>query len=174
MKGAGHVVSSSEWSYDTLVNGIWVEDRLVQILIQNAVGLVAQSCLTLCDSMDCSPPGFSVHRILQARILEWIAIPFFRGSSWPRDWTQVSHIAGWFFTTWATREALCLWNCLNSLSPLCPRDSQEQSSVQSFSQVRLFAAPWTTAHQTSLSIASFWNLLILMSIESVMPPKAAK
>ena len=51
---------------------------------------VAQSCLTLCDPMDCSPPGSSVHGILQARILEWVAISFSRGSSWPRDWTQVS------------------------------------------------------------------------------------
>ena len=54
--------------------------------------LVTQSCLTLCDHMDCSPPGFSVHGILQARILEWVAIPFSRGSSWPRDWTLVSCI----------------------------------------------------------------------------------
>ena len=43
--------------------------------------LVAQSCLTLCDPMDCSPPGSSVHGILQARILEWVAIPFSRGPS---------------------------------------------------------------------------------------------
>ena len=47
--------------------------------------LVAWSCPTLCDPMDCSPPGFSVHGILQARILEWIAIPFSRGTSQPRD-----------------------------------------------------------------------------------------
>ena len=45
--------------------------------------LVAQSCPTLCDPMDCNPPGFSVHGNLQARILEWVAIPFSRGSSWP-------------------------------------------------------------------------------------------
>ena len=49
--------------------------------------LVAQSCLTLCNPMNCSSPGFSVHGILQARILEWVAIPFSRGSSQPRDWT---------------------------------------------------------------------------------------
>ena len=47
-------------------------------------------CLTLCEPMDCSPPGSSVRGILQARILEWVAIPFSRGSSQPRDWTQVS------------------------------------------------------------------------------------
>ena len=66
--------------------------------------LVTQSCPTLCDPMDCSPPGFSVYGILQARMLEWVAIPFSRGSSQPRDWTQVSCISGRFFTIWATRE----------------------------------------------------------------------
>ena len=53
---------------------------------------VAQSCPTLCNPMDCSPPGSSIHGILQARGLEWVAISFSRGSSWPRDWTQVSRI----------------------------------------------------------------------------------
>ena len=58
---------------------------------------------------DCSPPDFSVHGILQARILEWIAIPFSRGSFWPRGWTQVSCILGRFFTIYAIRKPLCLW-----------------------------------------------------------------
>ena len=62
---------------------------------------VAQSCLTLCKPMD-----YTVHGILQARILEWVAFPFSRGSSQPRDRTQVFHIAGGFFTSWATKEAL--------------------------------------------------------------------
>ena len=56
--------------------------------------LITHSCLTLCDPMDCSLPGSSVYGILQARILEWVAISFFRGSSRPRDRTQVSCIAG--------------------------------------------------------------------------------
>ena len=64
-----------------------------------------QSCPTLCDPMDCSPPGSSVHEILQARILEWVVISFSRGSSWPRDQTQVSCTGAGFFTVWATREA---------------------------------------------------------------------
>ena len=64
--------------------------------------IVAQSCLTLCDPMDYSLPGSSVHGIFQARILEWLAIFFSRGSSWPRDWTQISCIASRFFTVWAT------------------------------------------------------------------------
>ena len=61
---------------------------------------VAQSCLTLCN-----PINYTVHGILQARILEWVAFPFSRGSSQPRDRTQVSHIAGRLFTSWARREA---------------------------------------------------------------------
>ena len=55
--------------------------------------------------MDCSLPGSSVRGIFQARVLEWVSISFSRGSSWPRDQTQVSHIAGRCFTAWATREA---------------------------------------------------------------------
>ena len=72
------------------------------LLIVVVVVLVSQSCLTLCDPTDCSPPGSSVCGILQARILEWVAIPFSRGSFWCRDRIQVSCIAGRFFTMWAT------------------------------------------------------------------------
>ena len=66
---------------------------------------VAQSCPILCDPMDYSLPGFSVHGIFQARILEWVAISFSRGSYRPRDQTQVSHNVSRCFTLWATREA---------------------------------------------------------------------
>ena len=59
---------------------------------------VAQSGLTLCDPVDCRLPGFSVHGILQVRILEWVTIPFSRGSSPNRERTQVSHIAARFLT----------------------------------------------------------------------------
>ena len=59
---------------------------------------VPQSCLTLCNSMDCSPPASSVCGILQAGILEWVAISFSRWSSQPRDGTQLSCIVGRFFT----------------------------------------------------------------------------
>ena len=52
---------------------------------------------------------YTIHGILQARILEWVAYPFSSGSSWPRNWTRVSCIAGGFFTSWATREALRIW-----------------------------------------------------------------
>ena len=60
--------------------------------------LVIQLCLTLCDPMNCSLPGSSVHGILQTRILEWVVMPFSGGSSQPRDQTQVSRIVGGFFT----------------------------------------------------------------------------
>ena len=83
--------------------------------------LAAKLCRTLFDPMDCSPPGSSVHGILQARILNWVAIPFSRGSSWSRDQTHVSCIAGRFFTIWANREAhhdssspqICWKKCLS-------------------------------------------------------------
>ena len=85
--------------YFNCVTKVWVQVSLY-------VCLVAQFCQTLCDPMHCSLPGSSVQGILRARILEWVAIPFFRGSFQPRDWTWVSYIAGRFFTNWATREAL--------------------------------------------------------------------
>ena len=66
---------------------------------------VTQSYPTLCDPMD-----YTVHGILQTRILEWVAFPFSRGSSQPKNWTQASRIAGEFFTSWATREAQEYWS----------------------------------------------------------------
>ena len=70
--------------------------------------LDAQSCPTRHDRMDCSPPDSSVHGILPTRLLEWVAIPFSRGSSWPKDQTQVSYIEDRFFPIWAIREALLI------------------------------------------------------------------
>ena len=90
--------------------------------------------------------------ILEARILEWVALPSSRGSSWPRDQTQVSSIADGFFTVWTTREA-----------------HFQFSSAQLLSCVWLFATPWIAACQASLSITNSQSLQNLMSIESVMP-----
>ena len=72
----------------------------------SATVICTLSRLTLCNPMEGSPLGFSVHGVFQARILEWVAMPSSRGSSWPRDWTQVFGTAGRFFTFWAAREAL--------------------------------------------------------------------
>ena len=80
-----------------------MENYVVRLLCSSLVDfatllcLVSQSCLTLCDPMYC-PPGSSVHGILQARILEWVAMPSSRESSQPRGRTQISHIAGRFLT----------------------------------------------------------------------------
>ena len=82
-------------------------ERISLFLNAIVLCLVTQSYLILWDPMACSPPGSSVHGISQARILEWVAMPSSRGSSQPRDRTQVSCIAGGFFTIWATREAKC-------------------------------------------------------------------
>jgi len=95
--------------------------------------LVALSRPTLCDPMDCSPPGFYVYGILQARILEWVAIPFSRGSYWPRDRTQVSCIAGRFFTVWATREVQYM--CINQFFSSC-------SSFSFNISVLMLKPPW--------------------------------
>ena len=87
---------------------------------------VAQSCPTLCDPMDCSLSGSSVHGIFQARVLEWIAISFFRESSWPRNRTWVSHMAERCFTMGAIREAQLIsskrgknqWDCAKIMGQL--------------------------------------------------------
>ena len=79
--------------------------RSLSMYIYTHVCVCAQSlqlCPTLCNPMDHSPVGSSVHGILQARILEWVAISFSRGSSWPRDWTHVSCIGRWVLFNWAT------------------------------------------------------------------------
>ena len=89
---------------------IWATDSLqhIHLVISSPRKVkvkVDQSCPTLCDLMD-----YTVHGILQARILEWVAFPFSKGSSQPRDRAQVSLIAGRLFTSWATREAQEYWH----------------------------------------------------------------
>ena len=97
--------------------------------------IVTQSCPSPWDPMGCSPPASSIHGILQARILEGVAMLFSKESFQPRDWTQVSCIAGGFLTVWATREAqgiccavLCLvtWLCL---TPYDPMDCSHQAAL---------------------------------------------
>ena len=83
---------------------------------------VAQSCPTLCDPMDGSLPGSSLHGILQARVLEWVAISFSRGSSRPRDRAQVSLIPGRRFNLWATREPMHM--CVLSRMVLATENKQ--------------------------------------------------
>ena len=106
-----------DWPYFVYVNRFllpWNKDEcrsreyLLGIRCCLNVCSVTQLCLTLCDPLDCSPPGSSVHGILQARILEWVAISSSRGSSWPRDWTHISYVSctgRWILYHYATWEA---------------------------------------------------------------------
>ena len=134
--------------------------------------LVAQSCPTLCDPMDWGSPGSSVHRILQGRILDWVAISFSRRSSQPRDRTQVSSIAGWLFTVWATREALiftaaAVAKSLQSCPTLCdPIDgSPPGSSVPGILQARTLE--WVT-----ISFSNAWKWKVKVKSLSRVRPSA--
>ena len=94
-------------------------------------------------------PGSSVHGILQERILKWVEMPSSRESSWSRDQTSISCIAGGFYTAEPPGKTFIL--------------------VQLLSHLRLFATPWTEACQASPSITNTQSLLKFMSIKSVMP-----
>ena len=86
----------------------WLSEEALQIAVKRRE--VKWSCSVesgSCNPVDCSLPGFSIHGILQAGIMEWVTISFSRGSSQPRDWTRVSRIGGRRFNLWATREAFC-------------------------------------------------------------------
>ena len=114
------------WSQYTYINETWKAQKSIKkgpqflyIVITVAkprfwsisfvlVCLIAKSCWALCDPMDCTPPGFSVHGISQARIPDWVAISSSTGSSWPRDWTLVFCIGRRILYSWATRERLCM------------------------------------------------------------------
>ena len=103
--GQGSLESCSPWGrkeLDMTEQLTWTESLRKQMYYVCPKVLVAQLCPTICIPMDCSSPGSSVHKILQARILEWVAIPFSRGTFQPRDQTC---IAGRFFTIWASSEA---------------------------------------------------------------------
>ena len=123
--------------------GFWPR-ALSADLIMRAETVSLNSCIRLfASSMDCSPPGSSVHGILQARILELAAFPFSRGSSPPRHWTWVSCFAGRFFTIWATREApnlIILTFTITLFKVLC-------YVLNCFSHVQLFLTLKTVAHQ---------------------------
>ena len=94
--------------------------------------------------MDCSPPGSSVHGILQARILEWVAISFSRGSSQPRDWTQVSRIASRCFNLWA-KFFFCKGQVVNMLT--------FESCIISVAALQLCCYPVKVAHITLIQIS---------------------
>ena len=124
---------------------------------------IAQSCPTLCNPVD-----YTIHGILQARILEWVAFPFSRGSSQPRDWNQVSHIASRFFTSWATREAQSGHGLIHIIQKVAqPRSYSMRTEAEPwgreeiggtacllshFSRVWLSVTLWSVACQAPLSM----------------------
>ena len=93
-------VDKDDWSFESEWLTEWSEVKISRVQL---------FATPWTSPVDCSLPGSSVYGILRARILEWVAIPFSRGSSQPRDRTQVSRIAGGFLTSWATREAQEHW-----------------------------------------------------------------
>ena len=121
--------------YKYIISFIYVKVKVIQL------------CLTLCNPMDCT-----VHGVFQARILERVAILFSRGSSQPRNHTRVSCIAGGFFTSWATREALYI-HFIFLYTCMC--------YAESLSCVLLFVTPWTVAPQAPLPMGfsrqEYWS-----------------
>ena len=116
-----------------------LENMFGLILIFGDCGFAREAmCPTLCDSLNSSLPGSSVHEILQARILEWVAIPFARGSSRPRDQTRVSSVccvAGGVFTIWATGEAGAKLRLLD-LHSSDPFPQQQRGRMRGFPTTR--------------------------------------
>ena len=119
--------------------------------------------------MDCGLLDSSVYGILQARILEWVAISLSRGSSWPRNWNQVSCIAGRVFTSWATGEAL-FWDWL-VWTPCCPGDSQQSSPAPQFEGIS--SSVLSLLHGlTVTSVHDYWKiraLTISIFVSRVLP-----
>ena len=122
-----------------------------------------QSSLTLFDPLDCSPPGSSVHGILQAKILQWVAIYSSGGSSWFRTWTCVSYRAA--PAVQADSLPLSHWG---SPTHTHTHTHTHVAVVQSLSCVQLFATSWTVACQASMSSTISQSLLKFMSIELVI------
>ena len=106
-KALGQITFSVSLSFFIIRMGIIILDsqyccKLMCKLLCKCESVSPQSCPTFCNPLDCTPPGFSVHGILQARKPEWVAMSSSRGSSWPRDQIWASCIAGRFFTIWTT------------------------------------------------------------------------
>ena len=112
-------------------------------IVTSCCCLVANSCPTLCNPWDCSPPDFFVHGISQARILDWVAISFSRGSSWPRDQTHVSYTGRQTLNCWATWGALrcCIqtvkFSCTSQKNN-CPQTNQSITNFHRYQKVFLF------------------------------------
>ena len=133
-----------------------VNSFLCCIFLCAVLCLVIQLYPTLCDPMDCSPPGSSVHGILQARMLEWVAIPSSRSAYEPKVWTQVSHIACRFFTIWVTREAKN-----SGAYPFSRRSSWPKNQTGVSCIAGRFFTNWPTRETLHISLLTCSYLFIL-------------
>ena len=133
------------------------------------VKVKVKSCLTLCNPMDCSLPSFPIHGVFQARILEWVAISFSRGSSPPRGRTQVSSIAGRCFTLWATREAMTNLDRILKSRDITDKGLSSQSYGFSSSHVWM----WELDYKKSWVPKNwcFWNVVLEKTLESLLDCK---
>ena len=118
--------------------------------------VVIQPCPTLCNPVDCSSPGSSAHEILQARILEHVAIPFSRGSSWPRNRTQVSCISGRFFIYY---DSSTLFQNLCCSFPF-PASKLIKSCRKRNARTR-HPVRWTRSLQFNLKVYHLWGFQVL-------------
>ena len=125
---------SSVCIWSTLIFFLWLWFTEASFLPQSE-SEVAQSSRTLWDPMDCSLPDSSIHGVFQARVLEWVAISFSRGSSRPRDQACVSCIAGRCFTVWATRESFPK-ACFIPINPNCAFHSQRKKCPPEVWEIR--------------------------------------
>ena len=169
------------WTWISCIAGRFLTSWPTNTLLtaEEAVCMHAQSCPTLCDPMDCGPPGSSVHGISQARLLEWVAMSFSRGSSRPRDWTNIfcgSCIGRQILYHWATwkpteeDESEREWNCsvmsssflMHALWPtrlLCPWDFPGKSTG--------VAAISGTNLNITTDLRPIWMVLILKDLNYV-------
>ena len=156
--GQRNLVGYSLWGHKELDMAEWLTHTHICYKVKV---LVTQMCLTLCNPRDCSSSGFSVHGILQARILEWVAIPFSRGSSWPRDQTWISCIAGRFLTIWTSRKAQYDVTCMKNGS--FGEENQEKCKEGPYlldcsEETRLESVSWSGFME--MSKMSTWTLSI--------------
>ena len=146
----------------------WLSFKTMPWLVNGCKVKVSQSCPTLCNFMD-----HTVWWILQARILEWVAYPFSRESSQPRNHTGISCIAGGFFTSWATREALMDVSCLQrgvirqlsaaeSLKTICWQTSWDKKSLckgeilVGHLHLHHYGSPGSTSYVREVASSGFW------------------
>ena len=132
------VLGMQQWTKPSVRHTFYTERQTVKEMSEMYfiyLHVITQLGPILCDPVDCSPPGSSVHGILQAGILKWVAMPSSGVSSQPRDRTKVSHIAGGFFTVWATRKARYIY--LHTLYQIVIRGMEENEAVRELRKHRV-------------------------------------